>query len=420
MRRAFARLTQRRPAARRRRPRLAGARPRGVRAAAARPSAATPPSPAKALPLRPGARGRARRADARRQPLLRHHEPPAALRRRSRTRAGPTPGRRSSGCSRTRAGRATAARPPARAPPSRPSPASAAAASRTASARVPSVRTLRTASSGTSACTQPAASILPTATTPSSGKPDVGRPVDRRRAGAARRRRQPVGLADRHRVDHHALALERPRRRAGPHPPVAARAVGRSTAPAAPRPRPRPAPGRAAGTRRRSRSGCRSGRARSRTPAARVPGSSPQSSRSKRLSITLSWCPWLPSGANSRARLTALPSSRRIGPDAAQTCTLNSRARLRVQLVDVLDRGRVTASIVRCEVAGVVLAGEARELERRVLREDQQLRPLLGRGADPDPQLADVVVPSVVPVDRIGGGGDLHAASSPRPTIPAR
>ena len=88
--------------------------------------------------------------------------------------------------------------------------------------------------------------------------------------------------------------------------------------------------------------------------------------------------------------------------------TLNSRARLPCSSSTSLIRA-FTASIDALGVAGVVLAGEARELERAVLREDQELGALLGGGAHPDAELADVVVPAVVPVDGIGGGGDLHA-----------
>ena len=87
--------------------------------------------------------------------------------------------------------------------------------------------------------------------------------------------------------------------------------------------------------------------------------------------------------------------------------TLNSRARLPCSSSTSLIRA-LTASIDALGVAGVLLAGEARELQRAVLREDQELGALLGGGAHPDAQLADVVVPAVVPVDGIGGGGDLH------------
>ena len=80
---------------------------------------------------------------------------------------------------------------------------------------------------------------------------------------------------------------------------------------------------------------------------AQSPGTIPHSSRSNRVSISLSWCPRLPSGAISRARFTALPSDRRSGADAAQTCSLNSRARLECRSSTSLIRA-VTASIERC------------------------------------------------------------------------
>ena len=87
--------------------------------------------------------------------------------------------------------------------------------------------------------------------------------------------------------------------------------------------------------------------------------------------------------------------------------TLELAGEAAVQLVHVLD-ARVHRVDDALGVAGIVLAGKARELERAVLREDQELGALLGGGAHPDAELADVVVPAVVPVDGIGGGGDLH------------
>src|SRR5690606_37845087 len=64
------------------------------------------------------------------------------------------------------------------------------------------------------------------------------------------------------------------------------------------------------------------------------------------------------------------------------------------------------------EVAGDLLAGEGGKLHRTVFGEDQEFRPLLRRGPDPEPELADIAVPAVMPFERKGGGGDLHGASS--------
>ena len=139
----------------------------------------------------------------------------------------------------------------------------------------PSLRTWRIASGATSACTQPARVDLADRDDAVLGEAEVGRPVDRRRARAAGGGGQPVGIADRRRVHDHALALQRAglRRRAAP---ASSRAASRwRSAPRGARRRPRPSPARAAGTRRRSRSGCRSGRARSRRPAAPPPARAP-------------------------------------------------------------------------------------------------------------------------------------------------
>ena len=154
----------------------------------------------------------------------------------------------------------------------------------------PSARTWRTASSARPRrAPSPAASSLPLGDHPVLGEADVGRRVDRRRAGgcgwrptASRRcRRSPPGPP---RTGSRAPAPCAPVRTRA----VAAQRVGRA------RHQQDLGAGlghgarEAAGTRRRSRSGCRSARARCRRPAPRLPAAMPQASRSKRLGISLS------------------------------------------------------------------------------------------------------------------------------------
>ncbi len=76
------------------------------------------------------------------------------------------------------------------------------------------------------------------------------------------------------------------------------------------------------------------------------PAPSSHRSRSNRVSTSLSCAPWLPSGANSRARLTGPAPFGRTGAEAAQMCTLNSRARLACNSSTSLIRA-LTASIAR-------------------------------------------------------------------------
>ena len=149
--------------------------------------------------------------------------------------------------------------------------------------------------------------------------------------------------------------------------------------------RPRPWRGRSAGTRRRSRSRIPIRPIAVSKTRARVAGRRPPSRRARRRSgSACPGCRWLPSGAKRRARFVARPSlARRSGPVAAQMWTLNSRARLPWRSSTSLMRA-LTASIDRLRVAGVLLLGEARELQRGVLGKDQQLGPLLGGGAHPD------------------------------------
>src|SRR5690606_39859156 len=67
------------------------------------------------------------------------------------------------------------------------------------------------------------------------------------------------------------------------------------------------------------------------------------------------------------------------------------------------------------QIAGIGLLGQACQLHGGVFGKDQQLRALLGGGAHPDTQLADEIVPAIVPVDRIGCRSDLHGVLLPVP-----